>query len=228
LAAARRVDHLEREVGQRHSEHLLSMIDEVLAARSTSLGECDAIAFGAGPGSFTGLRIACGVAQGLAYGIDRPVIPIGSLAAVALDVFARHPDLRTILVAQDARMGETYWAVYRAAANQTAPIEVVAPALAAPEDLATLAAEHAVDAIAGTAVQAFGERLGGYTGRRVDQVQGGAAAIARLALEAFAAGAAVDAALAAPTYVRDRVALTVDERRVPGSSLAAPRIEATR
>jgi len=228
LATADRVDQLERDVGQRHSEHLLSMIDEVLAVRSTSLGECDAIAFGAGPGSFTGLRIACGVAQGLAYGIDRPVIPIGSLAAVALDVLARYPGLRTILVAQDARMGEVYWAVYRSATDRVAPIELVAPALAAPEDLVPLAMEHAVDAIAGTAIQAFGERLRGYAGRRIDQVQGGAAAIARLALEAFAAGAAVDAALAAPLYVRDRVALTVEERRVPGSSLAAPRIEATR
>ena len=74
----------------------------------------------------------------------------------------------------------------------------------------------------------FGDRLSSYTGRRIEQARGGAAAIARLALEAFAAGAAVDAAEAAPIYVRDRVALTVEERRVPGSSLAAPRIEATR
>src|SRR5262249_45227524 len=78
LASDGAIHELARDVGQGHTEHLLSMIDELLATRSLSLGDCDAIGFGAGPGSFTGLRVACGVAQGLAYGIDRPVIPVAN------------------------------------------------------------------------------------------------------------------------------------------------------
>jgi tRNA threonylcarbamoyladenosine biosynthesis protein TsaB len=211
-----------RDVGQRHTQHLLPMIEELLGAHSLSLDQCDAIAFGAGPGSFTGLRVACGVAQGLAFGIDRPVIPVSNLAALAADVFERHPAARRVLVAMDARMNEAYWAVYEFAGGE---LTEVAPAgLAVPADLVHLAVQHDAGVIAGSALQSFGEELRPFAGVRVDDAAGSARSIAQLALGALRIGATVDAAAAAPLYVRDRVALTVEERRTrAAASVAANR-----
>jgi tRNA threonylcarbamoyladenosine biosynthesis protein TsaB len=210
------VDARVRDVGQRHSEHLLSMIDDLLAARALSLGALDAIGFGAGPGSFTGLRIACGVAQGLAYGIDRPLIPIGNLAALALDAFERAAHLEVVLTAQDARMGEVYWAAYRRTDPAPRLVELAPAALAAPGDLIALATRHGAQAIVGNVWQSFAETLSAFGGARVDGAVGGAAAIARLAVEVFVDGGAVAAGEGRPIYVRDRVALTVEERRAHG------------
>jgi tRNA threonylcarbamoyladenosine biosynthesis protein TsaB len=211
LAAGGKVYDCARDVGQRHTEHLLSMVDELLATRSLSLGDCDAIAFGAGPGSFTGLRVACGVAQGLAYGIDRPVVPVGNLAAVALDVFEQDPDAGIVLIAQDARMNEVYWGVYAMTGERL--VEVEQPGLAAPGALTGLAARYGAKTIAGSALQTFPRDLDDFVGKRSAAALGGARAIARLAIAAFDAGAAIEPSAAAPIYVRDRVALTVEERR---------------
>ena len=219
LAHAGTIDEVARDVGQRHTEHLLSMVDALLAQHSLRLDDCDAIAFGAGPGSFTGLRVACGVAQGLGYGIGRPVIPVGSLAAIALEAFTRAPDARTILVAQDARMDEAYVGVY--AMNASVLREVAAPTLAAPGDLPALAARYAADAMAGSVLPVFRAQLDSFTGRRIEATPGSARAIARLALDALAAGMTVEASAAAPIYVRDHVALTVEERRMRGGHAAA-------
>jgi len=99
-------------VGQGHSERVLPMVQALLEETGIELARCDAIAFGAGPGSFTGLRIACGVAQGLAWGIDRRVLPVGNLAGLALAVHDAAPAVARIAAAMDARMNEVYWAVY--------------------------------------------------------------------------------------------------------------------
>ncbi len=117
---------------KQHSQQLLPMIDALLAEGQTSLTACDAIAFGRGPGSFTGVRMAAGVAQGLAFGVNRPVIPISTLAAIAWQ--ARVTDLQTYLLATlDARMHELYWAVYRLAANGLE--EIQAESLTSYQDL---------------------------------------------------------------------------------------------
>jgi tRNA threonylcarbamoyladenosine biosynthesis protein TsaB len=210
---------LAREVGQRHTEHVLALIDELLASQSQSLAGCDAIAFGAGPGSFTGLRVACGVAQGLAYGVGRPVVPIANLAAAALDVFEQHADARTVLIAQDARMNEAYVGAY--AKNDDRLVERMSPSLAAPQDLVALAARYGADTIAGTAVQVFQSHLQAFVGRRIGGTVATAGSIAKLARVAFEAGAAIEPAAAAPLYVRDRVALTVDERRARSGPISA-------
>lgn len=220
VAAEGTIHGLARDVGQRHTEHLLAMVDEALAARSLSLGQCDAIAFGAGPGSFTGLRIACGIAQGLAYGIDRPVIPIGNLPAIAFDAFEHQPAARVVLVAQDARMNEAYCGVYSQTSGPGRVNELMPPSLVAPGDLVALAQRHHVDALAGSALVAFEKALQAFAGTRIGNAPGQARAIASLAVDAFLASATVDAALAAPIYVRDRVALTVEERRAGGLPLA--------
>lgn len=219
LAAGGATHELVREVGQRHTEHLLPMVDELLTAHARTLAECEAIAFGAGPGSFTGLRVACGVAQGLAFGIDRPVIPVSNLAALALDVFERRPAVRRVLVAQDARMNEAYCAAYGFADGDL--IELAPAQLAAPDQLVRLADLHAAQAIAGSALQSFADDLRAFGGERVADAAAGARSIAELALVALRAGAVVDAAAAAPLYVRDRVALTVEERRASAPNAVA-------
>lgn len=108
--------------GQRHSQHkiapmqqtnlLLPMIDEVLKSAGASLQQINAIAFGAGPGSFTGMRIASSVTQGLAFSANLSVIPISSLAAIAQAAHMAKPQYPSYLVAVDARMGQIYWAHY--------------------------------------------------------------------------------------------------------------------
>jgi tRNA threonylcarbamoyladenosine biosynthesis protein TsaB len=218
LAVAGTIVDATRDVGQRHTEHLLPMIDELLAAHAVALDACDAIAFGAGPGSFTGLRVACGAAQGLAFGVDRPVIAVGNLDATALEAFDRIAQAATVCVAVDARMHEVYCAVF--ARVPTGVRELAAPALAAPADVVALAERFGADALAGNALVAYAEELARFGGTKLADVQAGARSIARLALVALEEGRAVAPAAAAPVYVRNRVALTVDERRAGDPRLA--------
>lgn len=113
----------------RHSDLLLPMVERILAEGSTELHQCDAIAFGEGPGSFTGLRIGVGVVQGLAFGVDIPVVSISSLHAQA----NRHPAPWS-LCAFDARMGQIYWCSYRLGVDgMMDPVTDIA--LSAPEEV---------------------------------------------------------------------------------------------
>lgn len=211
LAVGDAIDEARETVGHAHSARLLPMIDVLLARHGQRLAECDAIAFGAGPGSFTGLRIACGVAQGLAYGAGKPVIAIGNLAALAADAFALQPTVRRVLAAIDARIGEVYWAVYEVRAG--ALVEIAAPALAVASDLPALARRYGVEALAGNALAVGSEALTKGSETKLPLAAAGARRIAELARAAFAVGAVLAPAAAAPIYVRDRVALTVDERQ---------------
>jgi tRNA threonylcarbamoyladenosine biosynthesis protein TsaB len=106
------VFELHELVPRQHTQKLLPMVDEVLNQASLELAELDGIAFGAGPGSFTGLRITAGVAQGLAFGADLPLFPISTLAALAQEAY-RERQAESILATLDARMGEVYWGVYQ-------------------------------------------------------------------------------------------------------------------
>lgn len=197
-------------VGQRHSERALPIVDAILRDNRTALGELDAIAFGAGPGSFTGLRIACGLAQGLAWGAGKPVIAVGNLLALAARVFEEAPDCRSVLCAIDARMHEAYCAVYRRGPEI---LEVRAPQLARPGELAALAS--GVDAVAGDALEAFPEVLSALGGRLVlPGLRADATDIVRLAATDSMRAHAVAPHEARPVYVRDHVALTTEERRL--------------
>ena len=203
----------ERGVAGRpgHSETILPEICRLLDEAGVPLEALDAIAFGAGPGAFTGLRLACGVAQGLAMGLGKPVIPVGTLAALASQ--CGHD---AIFVAADARMSEVYFAAYRRVGGVLE--ECLAPACAAPADVA-LPAEgewfgfgSAFKAYRDVLVPGLGPRLAGHDGTPVPL----ASSVARLAAARFARGEVVDAALAAPLYVRDKVALTTAERLASG------------
>ena len=100
-----RFQHAPRE----HTKLILSMLDEVLEEAGTALKDVDAIAFGRGPGAFTGLRIAAGVAQGVALSVGKPVVPVSTLATLAQSVVGQHGEAQSIIVALDARMNEVFW-----------------------------------------------------------------------------------------------------------------------
>jgi tRNA threonylcarbamoyladenosine biosynthesis protein TsaB len=208
LHGERLVERTE-SVGQRHSERTLPLVDAVLAEAGARLADVELFAFGAGPGSFTGLRIACGVVQGLAYGCGRPALGVGNLRALAAIAFGEQPRAATALAAIDARMNETYCAVYR---NDAEVSELRAAALEAPPALTDLA--NSVDLVVGDALVAFPAAFpAALPAARLPAVRAGAGTIARLARVDAALGRAVRPADAMPQYVRDRVALTVDERR---------------
>lgn len=193
-----------------HAELILPMIDGLLAEAGVSLASLDGLAFGRGPGGFTGLRIAAGVAQGLAFGAGLAVAPVSSLAAVAEQVAAGEGE--RILVANDARMGELYWSVFERRggpeAGPGADIRPVASEVVTPPDRVAAGCDRLRHA-AGNGL----ERHPGLRGRL--ELAGirlhpglypRADAIARLGAVEFAAGRAVDAEHALPIYVRDDVA----------------------
>jgi tRNA threonylcarbamoyladenosine biosynthesis protein TsaB len=196
--------------GQRHSELLLPMIQAMLADCGVTLQELDGIAFGAGPGSFTGLRIACGIAQGLAFGASLPVVGVSTLEAIA----QTRRDLAggdRIVAAIDARMREVYVGAYERDSGGWR--EVIAPVVVAPDAAPMPEGQGWVGA--GSAFAAYPslrERYGAALVECDATVVPGASAIGKLALPRFAAGEGVAARDAAPFYVRHRVALTVAER----------------
>jgi tRNA threonylcarbamoyladenosine biosynthesis protein TsaB len=194
--------------GQRHSELLLPMIDGLLAGAGLGLDALDAIAFGEGPGSFTGLRIACGVAQGLAFGADLPVIGVGTLLALAEASGANEA-----ACCLDARMKQVYFAAFRR--TDQAWETVQAPGLYAPDQLPRLPPGAWIGCGNGFAVhgdalaRSLGEPLRGLAAVSVPHARD----IAKLAAFDFARGAARPAEQALPVYIRDKVALTIEEQR---------------
>ena len=211
LVRGDRLSERAEAVGQKHSERILPMVHALLGEAQLHLVDCDAIAFGAGPGAFTGLRIACGVAQGLAFGAGRPVVAVCNLEALALAASEYAPGASRILAAIDARMQEAYWALYAIDGDRL--VEQCPPALASAAELVEACRRHAPQLVAGNALKCFAEVAAGLACERAPDACASAASIARLAMRKFAAGGALPAELAAPLYVRDRVAMTIDERR---------------
>ena len=191
------------------SATLVPSIMGLLARAGVGLNDLDAIAFGRGPGAFTGLRTACSVAQGLAFGAGLPVLPIDSLLAVAEDA-RQETGCRQIWVAMDARMGEIYAA--RCAFDSGQWRTLVPPMLTTPEALNALWQHEPVEAVAGSALRAFAAALDCGAARRVPQALPRARALLALAEALWQQGGAVEAAQALPLYVRDKVAQTTLER----------------
>ncbi|HEY8266538.1 MAG TPA: tRNA (adenosine(37)-N6)-threonylcarbamoyltransferase complex dimerization subunit type 1 TsaB [Steroidobacteraceae bacterium] len=188
---------LERRAPNRHSEYALPMLESLMQDG----GRLDAIAFGAGPGSFTGLRIACGLAQGLAFAHGLPVLGVSTLEATAEEAGAPR-----VVACIDARMREVYYAALEKRAGRWH--EVVAAQCVPPDAAPRPPGEGWVGAGSGFAVYGdFGLK------KIAPEVHPTAAAVARLAAPRLAAGEGVDAALAVPVYLRDKVALTLAEQR---------------
>ncbi|MFH0132609.1 tRNA (adenosine(37)-N6)-threonylcarbamoyltransferase complex dimerization subunit type 1 TsaB [Variovorax sp. VaC1] len=190
--------------GAQASTTLLPLIQQLMADAGLALADLDAIAFGRGPGSFTGLRTACSVAQGLAFGANVPLLPVDTLLAVAEE--ARHAfGARRVVAVLDARMDQLYAARYDF--DTAGPLGGDdEPLLLSPEALDVPAGW----ALAGNAFAAYGPRLAPATARH--EVLPTAAAMLRLAPALLAAGRTVPAAQAWPLYVRDKVAQTTEER----------------
>lgn len=206
----------EGEGGAHASTLLIPCVLRLLREAGLTVGDLNSIAFGHGPGSFTGLRTACSVAQGLAFGAAKPVLSVDTLMAVAEDARGR-TQVEDVWVTMDARMDEIYAAHYRLAnaAWQT----VVVPALYTLEAMHARWQAQAPQCVAGTAVVAFGERLHVGAALVVADAVPGARALLALAGAQWAQGMFVDAALALPCYLRDKIALTTQERAAAKAAL---------
>ena len=197
------------EGGARASATLLPAILGVLAEAGLKLADLDAIAFGRGPGAFTGLRTSCAVAQGLAFGAGKPVLPIDSLLAVA-ECARRGAAQARVWALLDARMDQIYAAEYVHVDGRWTTR--VAPFLTDCEALAARWRDAPPAIVAGNAIAAFGARLQTFGADVVADAAPDARALLRVAARAWADGDAVDPALALPLYVRDKVAETERER----------------
>lgn len=190
-------------IGRGHAGRLLPMVDELLSEAGISIGQLDAVAFGRGPGGFTGLRIAAGVAQGLAAGSNRPVLPISNLAAVAAAA-ARVSGSTRVLVCMDARMGQVYWAGYDCSGE--VPVAVTDERLADPASVAPPGDESWYGAGHGlSAYPVIVERLATQMSGFDDAVLPRASDIARIAAVDLSAGKGLDAARGLPVYLRNDV-----------------------
>jgi len=208
-----------QRTGAASSTQLLPDVQAVFAEAQLPLAACSVVAFGAGPGAFTGLRTATGVAQGLAFGLGLPVVPVGTLMACAEAARAANPSADCVLAALDARMDEAYWALYEWQSGAALGWHTLHDdALSAPQMLSAPARPFV---LAGNAALAFGARLPAteHAASVADSALPHALPLAVLGWRAWRAGLAVPASQAAPRYVRDKVAQTTEER-------AAARIEA--
>lgn len=197
-----------------HTRLLMPMVRALLAEQGLVPADLDALAFACGPGSFTGLRIATGVVQGLAYGIDVPVVPVSSLAAVAADAIIRFSlsEGDGIAVAFDARMGETYWACYVCRAGQP---ELVGDEQVCPPESVTLVT--GISSWFGVGQgwglrDSFPAQVTGAMQKIDESLVPRASRVAGIAALAFREGAGVPAAQAQPVYIRDEVAW----KKLPG------------
>ncbi len=189
---------------RQHTQRLLPMVDHILQQADVRLSELDAIAFGCGPGSFTGLRIACGVTQGLAFGANLPVIPVSSLATIAAQAFEKKPKIEYCLAAFDARMNQVYAGVYK---NQDIPVlleqeYVIEPELLLiPEEVKTLYA-------AGSGLQ-LKDRINALNTIELDGIDATMEVNAKFMLKpaqnAFDKGRSICASDAEPKYLRQQV-----------------------
>ena len=187
------------------SRQIFGLIEQLLSHADWPIDRLDCVAFGCGPGSFTGVRVAAGAAQGLAYAAELPVCRVSTLEALAFNALSAEQTATAGLVAAalDARMGEAYLGLYRR--NDEGTLECVeADALVTPADT-RLARKTDVALAAGPGWQAYPEMLEGFSGDVTPEVLPDAAAVAQLGHAVYAAGNACNAMDALPNYVRNEV-----------------------
>jgi tRNA threonylcarbamoyladenosine biosynthesis protein TsaB len=190
---------------RRHAEIILSMCESLLVEADVKLAQLDAVAFGRGPGSFTGVRIAAGVTQGVAFALDLPVVPVSTLAALAQEVMAEAGKTR-VLAAIDARMGEVYWGCYRRKqgyARLAGEEHVSKPEqVEIPTESGWYGAGSGWDAYHDELSKCLGKSVEESDGKRLPKAQ----YVASLAEVAYGEGLVVAAEQAQPIYLRDEVA----------------------
>jgi tRNA threonylcarbamoyladenosine biosynthesis protein TsaB len=214
--------NLAHLAAREHAQRILPMVDQVLAEAGIGLSDCDAVAFGRGPGSFTGLRIAAGIAQGLAFGQDLSVIPVSSLQALAYSAYGALietgvpvADLPSCLSLIDARMDEVYCAEYRANdwGGIVIPEALSAESVVKPEGLEVSGAGKYL--VSGDGLR-YQDRFAESVRMQLQTTEAigvpSSQAIAELALPIWQEGGGLMAELAAPVYVRDTVAW----KKLPG------------
>lgn len=193
-----------------HSKLILPMIDALLAEANLKPTDLDGLAFGCGPGSFTGVRIATGVIQGIAFALGLPVVPVSNLAAVAQDFFDHNPE-NLAFVAMDARMNEIYWGVYQRNGSGYAELLGKEAVLAASD----IAFPDVSGVGIGTGWPLYHQELLARLSHRVTRYETDnlprARAVARLGVQGFIQGFAVPVEMAMPVYLRDKVAKKTSE-----------------
>lgn len=195
------VYHHAEVVPREHAQRLLPMIENLLQQAGIQLQQVDALVFGRGPGAFTGVRIATGMVQGLAFATGKPVIGISNLAALAQRALREHAATQ-VCAAIDARMDEVYWGCYQAVDGV---MSLVGAEMVSAPGQVVLPSELAEPVGAGTGWQ-YAERLAVRVSRSWPQMLPDAVDLLSLALPEWQAGRVLDAADAQPVYLRDQVA----------------------
>jgi tRNA threonylcarbamoyladenosine biosynthesis protein TsaB len=202
----------ELNAGPTQSQIILPQIQVLLESAGVQLKDMHGIAFGAGPGSFTGVRIAAGVAQGLGYGANLPVVSVCTLLALAESTVMHDAGTERVIACLDARMGEVYHAAYEK--TVAGWITSIAPGLYKPDAVPLVTGEKWVGA--GSGWSTYAPQLSTRYGQQLQSIQPQrlptASAILRLAQPVFARGEARPASEAMPVYIRNRVALKTAER----------------
>ncbi|MDD5273266.1 MAG: tRNA (adenosine(37)-N6)-threonylcarbamoyltransferase complex dimerization subunit type 1 TsaB [Methylovulum sp.] len=194
-----------------HTQLILPMVDELMKEAGLQPADLDGLAFGRGPGSFTGVRIATGIMQGLALGLDLQVMPVSTLAAIAQDYFDQH-DVNVAFVAMDARMGEIFWGVYQRDADGFA--QLIGEEVVTPPELIEFPDLFGVGLGTGWGVYApvllgqLSEQVSHYETTPLPRAR----AIASLGKRGFAKQQALPVERAMPVYLRDKVAKKESER----------------
>jgi tRNA threonylcarbamoyladenosine biosynthesis protein TsaB len=203
---------MESKAGEKHTEVILGMIRQTLNEIGTSLSELDAVAFGAGPGAFTGLRVSCGLAQGIAWALNKPLIAVGNLEALAFAASDHLKDGEKVFVAVDARMQECYFALYEKREGKIS--ELIAPSLIKPAAVAEEFHKNKAAKFCGNAALAYSAEITLPDDAVIPSLTvANAEMILHLALHCYSQGQTVSAEEAHPIYVRNHVALTIDERK---------------
>ncbi len=204
--------HIFELAAKSHTQRLLPMVDEILRAANCSLHDLDAIAYGRGPGSFTGLRICMGVVQGLAFGASLPVIPISTLQAMAQGFLVDNPNTSLpLMIALDARMDEIYWGLFDAKKNPAALSDefVMKPVDVCEQDVITRLAQQFIAVGPGWHYADLQKII---PAQLIQDVHPNAKDILALAVESFKNGQAISILDAQPVYLRDSVSWKKRER----------------
>ncbi|KOE63269.1 tRNA (adenosine(37)-N6)-threonylcarbamoyltransferase complex dimerization subunit type 1 TsaB [Aggregatibacter actinomycetemcomitans] len=204
--------HLEQFAQREHTKHILPMVDEILAQAGIKLHQVDALVFGRGPGSFTGVRIGAGIAQGLAFGASLPVIPVSNLAAMAQAAYVQY-QAENVLTAIDARMNEVYFAQWKARKVRSdfgtffAWQPIIAEQVCSPSRVLEQVVQHRHDnaVLAGTGWTAYPQLIEANLGKSTDITLPSALYMLDLALPKWFAGETISPLEIEPIYLRNEV-----------------------